>query len=77
MGKFLLIARLRPGLVTCYDVTSGTEVWTERMEGGFSSSPIVAAGLVWRQVVRQRFGAQAQVTESEIDSALSPSSQRA
>jgi outer membrane protein assembly factor BamB len=47
VGNFLLIARLRPGVVTCYDVTSGTEVWTERMEGGFSSSPIVAGGLVY------------------------------
>lgn len=45
--NFLLIARLRPGLVTCYDVTSGNEVWTQRMEGGFSSSPIVAGGRVY------------------------------
>ena len=43
----LLIARLRPGLVSCYDVTTGSEHWTERLEGGFSATPIVAGGLVY------------------------------
>jgi outer membrane protein assembly factor BamB len=47
VGNYLLIARLRPALVTCYDVSTGHKLWTERMEGGFSSSPIVANGLVY------------------------------
>ncbi len=37
----------------------------------------VASGLAWRQLVRGRFGPRAQVTEAEIDSALSLSTTQA
>lgn len=37
----------------------------------------VASGLAWRQLVRNRFGPRAQVTEAEVDSALSLSSSQA
>jgi peptidyl-prolyl cis-trans isomerase SurA len=36
----------------------------------------VRAGVAWRQVVRARFGARAQVTEAEIDRALALTSRR-
>ena len=47
VGNYLLVTRLRPGLASCYDVTTGAELWTQRMDGGFSSSPIAVNGLVY------------------------------
>ena len=39
---------LKHGLISVDDhVQEHPEVWTQRMEGGFSSSPIVAGGLVY------------------------------
>ncbi len=91
--RLRLIAGEQMGVtVTEQDITAGMEEFagraqlsTQEFVAGLAGAGVaeesfrdfVAAGLVWRQVVRQRFGAQAQVTESEIDSALSPSSQRA
>jgi peptidyl-prolyl cis-trans isomerase SurA len=45
-------------------------------EGGVDTETFrdyVEAGVVWRQVVRKRFGSQAQPTEAEIDRALAAS----
>src|SRR6056297_324606 len=36
----------------------------------------VRAGVAWREVVRNRFGPRAQVTEAEVDRALSLTSRR-
>ena len=47
VGDYLVVTRLRPGLASCYDVATGKELWTHRMEGGFSSSPIAVNGLVY------------------------------
>lgn len=91
--RLRLIAGERMGIsVTEQEISAGMEEFAGRAQlstqeflSGLAGAGVaeesfrdfVAAGLVWRQVVRQRFGAQAQVTDSEIDSALSPSAQRA
>lgn len=47
-GNYLLVADMG-GLTTCYDAASGKEVWKERLQGKFSSSPIAADGKVYFQ----------------------------
>ena len=47
VGDYLVVTRLRPGLASCYDVATGKELWTKRMDGGFSSSPIAVNGLIY------------------------------
>lgn len=35
------------GIVTCLDALSGDEIWTERIGGNFSASPLYADGKLW------------------------------
>lgn len=35
------------GIVTCMEAATGTEVWRERVAGGYSASPILAAGRIY------------------------------
>ena len=35
------------GIATCLEAKTGTEVWRERLEGNYSSSPIVGAGRIY------------------------------
>jgi outer membrane protein assembly factor BamB len=37
------------GIATCYEAKSGKELWKERLNGKFSSSPIAAGGLAYYQ----------------------------
>jgi outer membrane protein assembly factor BamB len=37
------------GILTCYEATTGKEVWKERLSGKFSSAPIAAGGLAYFQ----------------------------
>lgn len=48
VGKFLIVSSMT-GIVTCYDAESGKELWRERLNGQFSSSPIAVDGLVLHQ----------------------------
>ena len=48
VGKFLIVASME-GIATCYDAPSGKVLWSERLTGKFSSSPIEAGGLVYFQ----------------------------
>jgi len=47
VGKYLLVTSMN-GIATCYDAESGKEFWKERLNGQFSSSPIVAGNLVYQ-----------------------------
>ncbi len=56
---------------------SAEEFLAELERGGVAAQSFrdfVAAGLAWREVVRNRFGPRAQITEAEIDRALALSS---
>ena len=46
VGNYLVVANMA-GLTTCYDSTSGKELWKERLNGSFTASPIAAGGLVY------------------------------
>lgn len=48
VGKYLMVMDMQ-GLATCYEAASGKELWKERLNGEFSSSPIAANGLVYFQ----------------------------
>jgi outer membrane protein assembly factor BamB len=48
VGNYLLVANMG-GIITCYDSTSGKDLWTDRLKGAYSSSPIAANGLVYLQ----------------------------
>jgi outer membrane protein assembly factor BamB len=48
VGKHLLVADMA-GLVTCYEADTGKVLWTERLQGSFTSSPIAAGGLAYFQ----------------------------
>lgn len=48
VGDYLLVVNMA-GIGTCYRATDGKQLWQERLEGNFSASPIVAAGLVYIQ----------------------------
>jgi outer membrane protein assembly factor BamB len=48
VGNYLLVTDMK-GLATCYETTGGKELWKERLNGEFSSSPIAAGGLVYYQ----------------------------
>lgn len=37
------------GITTCYEAKTGKELWTERLTGKFSSSPVAAGGLAYCQ----------------------------
>jgi outer membrane protein assembly factor BamB len=47
VGKYLLVTSMN-GIATCYDADSGKELWKERLNGQFSSSPIAVGGLVYQ-----------------------------
>ncbi|MBI5758124.1 MAG: PQQ-binding-like beta-propeller repeat protein [Planctomycetales bacterium] len=46
VGDSLFIANDR-GIFTCFDAKSGEELWTERVGGNFSSSPLFADGRIY------------------------------
>lgn len=48
VGNYLLVLGMN-GILTCYDATGGKELWKERIAEHFSSSPLVAGGLVYFQ----------------------------
>jgi outer membrane protein assembly factor BamB len=48
VGNFVIVTSLN-GIATCYDATTGKELWKERLNGQFSSSPIAINGLVFYQ----------------------------
>jgi len=37
------------GLATCYDAPTGKELWSERLKGAFSSSPVAVGNRVFFQ----------------------------
>ncbi len=45
IGKTVLVQSLRPNVLTAYDAESGKELWTERIPGQVSASPISFGGL--------------------------------
>ncbi len=47
VGNYLIVTRLRPGIISCYDNRNGEQLWQQRVEGGFSSSPIAINGTVY------------------------------
>ena len=47
-GDYVLVTSMN-GIATCYDAKTGKEWWKERLNGQFSSSPIVVDGLVLHQ----------------------------
>lgn len=48
VGNFLLVVSME-GVATGYDALGGKELWKERIQGKFTSSPIAAGGLVYCQ----------------------------
>ncbi|MFO0817046.1 MAG: PQQ-binding-like beta-propeller repeat protein [Pirellulales bacterium] len=47
-GDFLFVASMN-GIATLYEARTGKELWKERLNGQFSSSPIVVNGLIYAQ----------------------------
>lgn len=48
VGDFVIVVSM-DGVGSCYDATSGKELWKERLGGNFTSSPIAANGLAYFQ----------------------------
>jgi outer membrane protein assembly factor BamB len=48
IGNYLIVATM-DGLATGYEATTGKALWTERLDGTFTSSPIAAGGLAYFQ----------------------------
>ena len=48
IGEFVIVSSM-DGVASCYDTTSGRELWKERLGGKFTSSPIAANGLAYFQ----------------------------
>jgi outer membrane protein assembly factor BamB len=48
LGEYVLVTDMA-GVATCYEAKSGKELWKERLNGTFSSSPIAAGGLAYFQ----------------------------
>jgi outer membrane protein assembly factor BamB len=48
VDRFLLVVNMA-GIGTCYDVTTGKTLWTERLGGAYSASPIAVGDLVYIQ----------------------------
>lgn len=48
MDNFLLVASMG-GVLVGYDATSGSQLWTDRLQGNFSASPIAAGGRAYFQ----------------------------
>ena len=47
VGEYLIVTRLRPGIISCYNNKTGEQLWQQRVEGAFSSSPIAINGIVY------------------------------
>lgn len=47
VGDYLIVTRLRPGIISCYNNKTGEQLWQQRVEGAFSSSPIAINGVVY------------------------------
>ncbi len=47
-GNFMVVANMG-GLATCYDAPTGKVLWSDRLKGSFSSSPVAAGGRVFFQ----------------------------
>jgi outer membrane protein assembly factor BamB len=47
-GNFMVVSNMA-GLATCYDAPTGKVLWSERLKGSFSSSPVAAGGKVFFQ----------------------------
>ena len=47
VGDYLIVTRLRPGIISCYNNKTGQQLWQQRVEGAFSSSPIAINGIVF------------------------------
>ena len=47
VGDYLIVTRLRPGIISCYNNKTGELLWQQRVEGAFSSSPIAINGIVY------------------------------
>ena len=48
VGKYLLTVSMS-GIGVCYEALSGEELWTARLEGRYTASPIAAGGLIYIQ----------------------------
>ena len=48
VGDYLVVASMT-GMTTCYQASTGKPLWTDRIKGVFSSSPVAASGLVYFQ----------------------------
>ncbi len=48
IDDYLVVASMT-GMTTCYQASTGKPLWTERLKGVFSSSPVAAGGLVYFQ----------------------------
>jgi outer membrane protein assembly factor BamB len=48
VGNFMVVVSMT-GLATCYDAPTGKVLWSERLKGPFSSSPVAAGGRVFLQ----------------------------
>lgn len=48
IGEYVFVTDMA-GVATCYEAKSGKELWKERLNGKFSSSPISAGGLAYCQ----------------------------
>lgn len=48
VGNYLVVCSMT-GMTTCYEAATGKPLWTERIKGTFSSSPIAVGGLVYFQ----------------------------
>lgn len=48
VGDYLTVCSMT-GMTTCYEASTGKPLWTERLKGVFSSSPVAANGLVYFQ----------------------------
>lgn len=47
-GDYLFVSSMN-GIASCYEAKTGKELWKERLEGQFSSSPIAAGGRIYHQ----------------------------
>ena len=48
VGNFMVVANMA-GVATCYDAPTGKELWSDRLNGAFSSSPVAVGGKVFFQ----------------------------
>ena len=48
IGKYMLAISM-PGILFCYDTETGRELWKERLDANYSSTPLVAEGHAYFQ----------------------------